>query len=80
VSRLDFTEYRRLALAGGASEAEVDQAIAEMRRLDAGRCPKCAGPISRKVDPRQAGPTSFHGTWFNYRCPCGYMSDRSEPS
>lgn len=60
------------------AESFADDSIRTDGFLDRRECPKCNGPLTRKLDPRQAGPTQAVGSWFNYRCPCGYMCDRVE--
>lgn len=84
-----YENYRQAALAGGAHIAEVDRAIEDMRaedaKIDAGLCPKrdsspnARHVLTRTLDSRQAGPTEIAGKWFNYRCTCGWFSDRCEP-
>jgi len=80
-----WDSFREYALAGGASEADVDDAIEEMKaseaKIDAGVCPSCDAQLTRTLDPRQAGPTEIAGKWFNYRCTrkCGWFADRCEP-
>jgi len=68
--------------AGGLSDAETEEYIEDARKLteclDKRECPECKGKLSRKLDPRQAGPTSCAGSWFNYKCSCGYIVDRIE--
>jgi len=79
-----FPEWHRSASDAMPDPAEVTQACDEMRRehdsLDAQRCPKCGERLSKQLDRRQDGITSVAGSWYNYRCGCGYMCDRCEPS
>lgn len=49
------------------------QMYEEARTLRSGKCPDCAGDIVATEDPRQAGDYEGVGTWFNYRCACGYI-------
>lgn len=84
-----YDAYREAALAGGASAREVDEAIEEMRavdaQLDVGICPKRSDSpnarhvLTRRLDSRQSGSTEIAGKWFNYRCTCGWFTDRCEP-
>lgn len=80
-----YANFRAAALAGGANEAELNEAISTMKaedaKIDAGVCPKCGGGITRTLDRRQDGPTEVAGKWFNYRCAqkCGWFADKCEP-
>lgn len=82
-----YENYRHGARACGASEADIELAVADMKamdeKIDAGICPRCGSKITRMEDPRQAGPTEVAGKWFNYRCgnprACGWFADRCEP-
>lgn len=52
-----------------------------MAAISAMSCPKCAQPLTRRVDPRQAGTGPQPGqVWINYRCAgrCGFAADRPE--
>lgn len=80
----DYEEFRRCARAAGGSDEDIEHAIAEMRAVDAslqkGECPKCCSAVTKRLDPRQAGPSHHAGLWFNYRCPsCGFAVDFKEP-
>lgn len=79
---IQTARYRSQLIQSGVSAAEADRIVAEAVREDAalnkGFCPKCARRISRKIDPRQVGMAERPGTWFNYRCKCGYACDRKE--
>lgn len=64
-------------------DTDIDEYIRGMNRIDDSLnkqvCPTCSGPLTRKLDPRQAGPHKGEGLWFNYRCAqCKYMCDRVE--
>ena len=80
-----YDNYRKAALAGGASADLVESVIADMKaegaKIDAGICPRCDAKITRALDLRQDGPTEVAGKWFNYRCTawCGWFADRCEP-
>jgi hypothetical protein len=80
-----YDDYREALLAGGAPADQVEGVIEDMKAedatLDALICPKCSSPLTRTLDPRQAGPTEIAGKWFNYRCmsSCGWFTDRCEP-
>ena len=80
-----YDNYRAGLLAGGASEADTNKAVEDMKaedtKIDAGVCPKCDSKLTRTLDRRQAGPTEIAGKWFNYRCvdSCGWFADRCEP-
>lgn len=54
-----------------AADADADD-------FDRETCPDCGKKVTRQVDPRQAGPKPFPGTWVNYRCECGYARDYVE--
>lgn len=59
--------------------ADIERHIEEDKKLDARICPKCGGPLERKVDERMAGPgRADDQVWINYRCPCGFLLDRAE--
>jgi hypothetical protein len=77
-----YEEYAKHLLSIGASQVEATEAAAHMREEDQslGRriCPRCGAGIGRREDPRQVGVPELAGTWFNYRCRCGYMVDRKE--
>jgi hypothetical protein len=79
-----YANFKAAALAGGATEEEIDRVISEMQAEDAkiaeGKCPACGVKITRTLDPRQSGPTEFAGKWFNYRCTsCRWFADKCEP-
>ena len=72
----------RLNLAG-YPKSYVDEFVRGQREEDENlarlECPRCSGPVTRKLDDRQQGPHGFPGgEWYNYRCGCGYMMDRVE--
>lgn len=61
------------ALAAVADSVRVDRALVKLG------CPVCGGPIGKTLDPRQAGPSSNNGVWYNYRCAgCRYAIDKAE--
>ena len=74
--------YMALLATGAVSEKKALKIATDAEReadlLEAGKCPMCGGPISRKLDARQAGYCAYGGVWYNYRCTCGFMIDRSE--
>ena len=77
-----YDNYRQRLIQCGVSEEEsnriVDDNLEEASCIDNGICPKCKNLLTRKLDDRQAGPTSVSGKWFNYRCGCGFLCDRVE--
>ena len=80
-----YEDYKRALLEGGAPADKVEAVIADMKaedaKITAGYCPNCGSPLTRVMDPRQAGSTQVAGKWFNYRCiaRCGWFADRCEP-
>lgn len=62
------------------TERRVNEQEHELRELLEMRCPSCKATdtLTRTLDDRQVGGSAAPGFWFNYRCPCGYMSDMKE--
>lgn len=80
---LNVETYRRYLLDNGATPEGAERIIAEQLRQEAHVdnmiCPGCGGKLTRRLDPRQAGPVIVDGgRWHNYRCPCGFAVDRHE--
>jgi hypothetical protein len=77
-----YPAYYQYAVEGGMSpdlaRKYADEMETELDCLDRRVCPRCDKPIQRVLDPRQVGPKADDQAFFNYRCPCGYMSDRAE--
>ena len=79
-------EVERAFKSAGLGQSEIDSFVRDhnetAEHLDRGVCPMCkSGPIRRTLDPRQTGTTQSAGSWFNYRCPCGFMLDvKEEPN
>lgn len=78
-----YDRYREGLIAGGVSEADADDAVAESKRgnecLDRLECPKCSAAMRCSVDPRQAGSSEISGVWHQFACTaCGYRIDRKQ--
>ena len=77
-----YRDYEKRLRDGGIPQDQcrriIDDCIREDAFLDRQICPRCKGRLGRSEDPRQVGVSELAGTWFNYRCPCGYMVDRKE--
>jgi hypothetical protein len=72
------------SLESGMDPKEADALVAYQERLaacaDRLECSECGGVLTKKVDPRQAGPSEIQGVWHNFRCTaCGHFFDRCEP-
>jgi len=78
--------YRKTLREHGVSEDEIEKAVAYQERIAKMCadliCMVCGGPMTRKLDPRQAGAPPGSRVFYNYRCPkrCeGSMVDNLEP-
>jgi DNA-directed RNA polymerase subunit RPC12/RpoP len=61
------------------ARAIIQENVRDDRELAAGRCPRCSGPIDKKLDERQGGPSRVQGLWYRYRCGrCQFMVDQIE--
>ena len=82
----NFEQYRKNAKQAGLSDNEIETEINRMKDEDKclgmGMCPSCrkTGILTKKLDFRQAGYRSVGTVWYNYRCGCGFMTDRAEES
>lgn len=68
----------------GVTDAEWKEFLQEIEKNEEALrklvCPDCGSPLTKQLDPRQAGVSEAPGLWYNYRCTsqCGFLVDQKE--